>query len=308
MAAPVGCVVTMATAECLSEFGLLHASLRAFHPDLHIVLGTTTDALDRLRTKSSSEAPHADMCLELARSALRTDSQLTCLPVLDQYGAVNRRRMERAAGTWYASRHCDFMMEKANLLDWALQRGFASALFVDSDITMLRPLPVVPSAAAVGVAPHRIRRVDERLFGTYNGGWLYVRDPSAIFEWRRATHSSRYFDQASIEDVAERFGTACHVFDATVNYGYWRMFQTEAGPEAEAKRFRVAPQQHAVLLDGQPLQSVHTHLAMPTSCKSTRVFNRVIASWARQADIAARWPSWKPVGDAVAKWSRVTQL
>jgi len=223
---------------------------------------------------------------------------LRVVPCLDAYGpCIDRAAMEAQPGVFFPTRHADFMMEKANLLEWALSRAEADgdddsgALFLDCDVTCLAPLPPVPVDAAVAVSPHGIRPLDEELFGRFNGGCFFVRDPGALYQWRRATHRSRYFDQASIEDVARwatehRGARGVFEFPPQVNYGYWRMFQSHRAAEEEVADFSLpgeeatAPGAGPVRYRGAPLQSVHTHFHLPTGARAVPLFNRLIRRWA----------------------------
>jgi hypothetical protein len=288
--------------------------------------------------------------------------------------------MERQRGVVYPTQHCDFMMEKATVMEASLlwaeaaedrTRLFGTAagsvggaagrggnrtvpkhpsrgvLFLDSDVTLFEPLTAMffgsstrdddhnsadslstssglasrstaPSTSPrLGVSAHRIEPADEARFGRYNGGVLYCRDAAAIWAWRRATMNSRYFDQASIEDVVAQMMTSAQpdgtkhggevaFFPPQANYGYWRLFQApqfSGGVEAELRHFSLdlrkaqsssptsATRSHvasgnppAILYRGVPLQSAHTHFFMPTRCREVRPFNALLLRWLREVN------------------------
>lgn len=323
-------VATLATRECADELELLHSSLRAFHSpeEVPLVVGCSSDLIRHLEKKNRQIN---------SSLSLLSDPSIKWIPCLDSYGAINRQAMERQPGIWYPTRHCDFMMEKANVMDWALQNltpqndrrddqdenamgknrvGKAErksfpvdgVLFVDSDITFFSPLSdMFPASSLIsssssssshvatppilGVSPHEIRQQDEALFGRYNGGMLFAAHPVVLWHWRRATHSSRYFDQASIEDVVEEMERAegpdaVLKFPPHVNYGFWRMFQSPRTVEEEAKRFSI----HAgggICYQGSPLQSVHTHFFMTTPCREIPVFNSLLKKWIREVQVTS---------------------
>lgn len=315
---PIDCVVTMATQECASEFALMHASLRTFHPDIPVIVGVSSEAAATIDgshrrgvgASADTSSPEVAAALQYAAHTIAAEvgtGQTVLVPCLDQYGAVSRRRMERQPGVWYSTRHTDFMMEKANLLEHGLHRGAKRPLFVDSDMLFLGPLPAMPAAAQVGVSRHRIRPSDERLFGTFNGGWVAVAGPDPIYRWRAATRHSRYFDQASLEDVAAAFsgaaaGHGTYEFGTGVNYGYWRMFQATEHSLDVARRFAVSPGAIAVG-PNEPLCSAHTHFFMPTDSRAIPVFNRVIASWTVAAKFGDQFPAWRAsVHPMIARW------
>ena len=293
-------LATLATAECAHELALLHESVRAFHPpeSVPLVVGCSTELM---------AAVEADESLR----GLRDDAAIHWVPCLDQYKAIDRAAMEAQPGVWYPTRHCDFMMEKANVMELALQKmelgATASArtsptslppgvLYVDSDIVFLeslesmfvRPVGTTEETPIIaGVSPHYILPRDEALFGKYNGGVLFASHPVVLWHWRRATQVSRYFDQASIEDVVEAVeasegAAAVRRFGPHVNYGFWRLFQQERGVADEVSRFSINGTS-GIVYAGSPLHSVHTHWCMKTRCREIPVFNELVRGWIRRA-------------------------
>jgi hypothetical protein len=281
----IGCVATLATLECMDEVRLFLASLRQHHPSLPVLVGASSAVAATLR----KELPH--------------DKAIMLVPCLDQYGPIDRRAMEATKGVWFPSRHCDFMMEKANVMQLALERGVASnVLFLDCDVVTLAPLPRLAADRSVvfGVSPHGIAAADEALWGRYNGGVVWTADPRLLFEWRRFTHRSRFHDQASLEDVVAHCrsaGIGVHEFGPEVNYGYWRMMQKENRSAAsfrsdsafeEAGRFRSQPGQPIRYVPGGgavsvPLQSVHTHFFLQKPPAAMAVFNSFVRRLVRIA-------------------------
>jgi hypothetical protein len=299
-------IVTLATKECAEELALMHDSLRAFHTpqEVPLVVGCSSELIEMINGKSDDDF----------YQNLRTDPTIHWIPCLDVYGKINRQKMEKTRGIWYPTRHCDFMMEKANVMDFALQRMKqdegesktstsssssqrqlpSGVLYTDSDITFFDSLhsmfsPFFSSSSPpilLGVSPHNIAEMDERLFGKFNGGMLFAAHPVVLWHWKRATQTSRYFDQASIEDVYEQISqtegkeSVC-VFGPQVNYGFWRMFQTpKPSIEEEVKNFTLS--QDRILYQNKPLQSVHTHFFMKTPCREIPVFNSLLKKWVRE--------------------------
>eukprot|EP00796_Vickermania_ingenoplastis_P012606 gene12606-8642_t len=191
---------------------------------------------------------------------------------------LSRQAMERQRGVWYDTQHTDWMMEKANLLEWALNHYYHSSTaigckkeeergggelepsyplvaFMDADICFLGPLPEfhTPTSASaaplVALSPHAIAAPDEALFGAFNGGYVAVSHPAPLHKWRRATQDpgNRFFDQSSLEAVwAWATAQAAHGSATAVrvplqhNYGYWRLMQThEKMIRDEAKKFSI---------------------------------------------------------------------
>lgn len=322
----IDCVATMATEECEQELRLFLAALVSQHtaaglPIPRVLVGTTRAVLERTHRWLRTELPRS-LQTSSGGSLGDLEERVRCVPLLEPYvrDGIDRKRMEREPGFLFPSRHCDFMMEKASLMELALATGSRNVLFLDCDVLLLQPLPEVPAQAAFGVSRHGIAVQDERLFGAFNGGWVFAADPLCLYEWRRWTHTSRYFDQASLENVvrsvaAVRGTAAVHTFPNCCNFGYWRMFQAGnatggvTSVEDVVRRFALlqpratpAPSTRAVgggrsggrsdaavapfliHIEGVPLQSVHTHFAMPnvTANKSMPLFNRLIARWMKE--------------------------
>ena len=218
------------------------------------------------------------------QSQTYTNLQVKTKVALDDYKDMTRHTMERVKGKTYKTLWGDLMGEKMNLLDWVFETEGATFL-LDSDICFFGPLPTttttLPEGTMLGLSPHAINRASEIRFGKYNGGFLYVASKTLAAEWREATHKSRYFEQAALEDLAtlyKGFSRGFYEFPLQVNYGWWRMFQGDDYPEEQQKKFgffRSGVGYSGILFDGQPLNSTHTHWH-EKSDKVTREFNTII--------------------------------
>lgn len=203
---------------------------------------------------------------------------------LNEYTGMDRKMMEARPGNRYGTLWHHFMIEKAAAMEWVFADRHEAATegvwFLDADIALLGALPAVPAEARLALSPHYIRAGDERLYGKYNGGFLWTRDPSLLAVWRRATYGSRFFEQSALEEVAKAAAEAeaLHEFPIQVNFGWWRLVQS-ADPPAEIQgRFgyhRTAGTA-GITYDGQSLLSVHTHFYAPATDKATHSFNELI--------------------------------
>ena len=186
---------------------------------------------------------------------------------LDSYkDAGGRKGMEARTGRIYDSLWKDFMMEKACAMEWALESavGAQGVWFLDADICLFSRLPELPTDCDVALSPHHIRTGDERLYGRYNGGFLWISREAAVptlATWRGATHSSRFFEQAALEEVAKG-ASALHEFVIQHNFGWWRLGQSSDPPDAIRRRFgyRRTAGTAGLTFDGAALGSIHTHL------------------------------------------------
>uniref|UniRef100_A0A6C0KXA1 Nucleotide-diphospho-sugar transferase domain-containing protein n=1 Tax=viral metagenome TaxID=1070528 RepID=A0A6C0KXA1_9ZZZZ len=187
--------------------------------------------------------------------------QLNIKTTLDEYQG-DRQYMTMSKGQIYQTRWEDFMMEKATVLEWAFNKGETQLYFCDSDICFMGPLPEVPNNVQLGVCPHRIRPHDEQRFGKYNAGLVYTTDPAFPKAWRQAAHTSRYFDQAALEDIVNKTEKdKVYEFPTQVNYGWWRMFQGTKSVEELQKEWSIFRSENTsgLRVAGSSLLSIHTH-------------------------------------------------
>jgi hypothetical protein len=209
-----------------------------------------------------------------------TQLEIRTKVALNTYKDISRYIMERTPGKYYKSQWGDLMGEKMNLLDWVFQTE-NNTFLLDSDICFFAPLPSIPEGTQLALSPHEINRASEIRFGKYNGGFLYTSSKTLAAEWRKATHISRYFEQAALEDLATLYkgsSGGLYEFPLQINYGWWRMFQAEDYPDDQKKKFgffRGTSNNSGILFDGMPLNSTHTHW-YEKSDKVTREFNTVI--------------------------------
>jgi len=198
---------------------------------------------------------------------LNYKGELHIKEALNAYTGLNRTYMERKEGVDYPTLFGDFTVEKISLMEWALsdlsyennekQKG---VLFCDADIFFLGPLPTIESTYSLALSPHYIRKKDTRMFGKYNAGFLWTNSLSVLSTWREACKTSRFFEQAALEDL-ETFSPK--LFGHEHNYGWWRLWQGER-PSIDLKeqwtiRHRFLDYSGICIVD-KPLSSIHTHM------------------------------------------------
>ncbi len=199
---------------------------------------------------------------------------------LEPYSTLNRMKMEEMPSQAGLSNFFhDFTMEKCDLMKWALEslpesekeRG---VLFCDADIAWVGPLVKIPKGKTLALSPHMIRKHDEAKFGEFNAGFLWTNQSNMPEEWREASMRSRFFEQAALEELAD-LTLEKHLlrFDETVNYGWWRMFQSDVNPTQKQNQWTFQPdgRTSGIYVNGKPLVCVHTHFK--TTDVVTNVFN-----------------------------------
>jgi hypothetical protein len=192
---------------------------------------------------------------------------------LDKYNGLSRIQMEKMPGEMYENRWVDLMCEKMNLLQWA-HKSEEKILFCDADICFLGVLPEVPDTTQLGLSRHFIRRHDEAKFGTYNGGFVYSASSDIVELWKTATHLSRYYEQAALEELCKDFKV--YEFPIQNNYGWWRLLQGTDSVENLKSRWRIRRNEFCsgISVEDNNLLSVHTHWR--TEDRATESFNSFV--------------------------------
>jgi hypothetical protein len=214
---------TISTETCFDELLALLMSLRRQHPHEPIYVLADTKTRDRIPKF-------------LDNVHVRVD--------LDKYHGKNREQMEKE-GTW-----SDFQMEKANCIDIALE-NHPDTMFLDADIIVLDRLRIKPGYD-LGVSPHYIRKERTDAVGYYNGGFMWVSNKTITQDWKLFTKTSRYHDQASIEDLAKKYNY--FEFDKTYNMGWWRLIQSDSDI---SKNFEI----NGPSYEHRSIKCIHTHFA-----------------------------------------------
>jgi hypothetical protein len=196
---------------------------------------------------------------------------------LNAYTGLNRRMMESRPGRTFKTLFADFTAEKTQLMSWALETEPEGVLFCDADICHLAPLPELPDGTELALSPHMIRKSDTALYGIYNAGYLWFKNPELATKWRDLCKMSRFFEQACLEDLA--VGVNLYEFPIQINYGWWRLWQgtqSIANLQSEWGIFRNT-ESSGITVQRQTLQSIHTHWS-EKSDKATCEFNTWVLS------------------------------
>lgn len=190
----------------------------------------------------------------------------TCL---DIYANLTRKKMESMPSQQGLTNFFhDFTVEKCSLMKWAIEEHGNGVLFCDADICWLGPLPSIPKGTSLGLSPHNIRPEDEKKFGKFNAGFIYMSDLEIVDKWLMESLVSDFFEQLALDEVAKAY--SYYTFGFHINYGWWRMFQGSVSSE----------QRKAEWIDlkvkGKPLVCIHTH--WKTNDKMTQEFNSWVFS------------------------------
>ena len=177
---------------------------------------------------------------------------------LDKYSNYNRIEMEKL-NIW-----SEFQMAKSLVLDEALKYE-NDCLFLDSDTIITYKLSDIDHTKELGVSPGFINKETYEKYGYYNGGMIWVKNKNIPKQWREYTLKSRYFDQASIEDLYSFYKKENKVFefDDTYNLQTWRFIVGNEDGKTISSYLIPDPKNNLVLYKNKPLKFIHTHFNMP---------------------------------------------
>jgi len=223
---------SICTSNCAFELVGLLLSLSVYHPNekMFILCDTKT------KTIVDNMTPQPRL-------------QITWFVELDKYDGMNRDIMTRK-GIWG-----EFQMAKAIVIKYALQDS-TDTLFLDSDIVITDTIGDIDFSKDIGVSPHYIKKEYMDQYGFYNGGMLWTKNKNIPNDWIEFTKKSRYFDQASIEDLAKKYTK--FEFGENYNLQCWRLLLSEETPAQIAKNVTCVPNDK-LYYKNKPLKFIHTH-------------------------------------------------
>lgn len=238
---------------------------------------------------------YCDKVIADAVPAIRYPGRLVLKDALSQYSNFTRQEMERARGATLPSVWFEFMAEKLNLLDWVFasepeRAQKVGVLFCDADICFFAPPPRIPEHAVIGLSRHMIRPSDEMKYGTFNGGFFWFSGQPLVSLWRDACAAgSRFYEQAALEVVAgtvkSEHPEGLYEFPRTTNFGWWRLWQSPIPVQAAQHEWTMnrmkAARASGILIQGAPLESVHTHFLERTD-QATVAYNQWVLLWLKK--------------------------
>jgi hypothetical protein len=234
-------------AQAYKEFQLLLYTLEQWCPAAEVFVLTDTPT-------------------SLLIKSLKTRIRYSVHVGLDAYSGLSRADMQARSGSKYATLWHECMMEKVTILEhiFSLRPDAkeTGVWFLNTDVCLLAPLPVLPTGARIALSPHSIRAADEARIGRYNAGFFWIRDVGLLDVWRRATYGSRYYEQAALEAVGAGVSSGdLHELPVQNNFGVWRyMLSADAPPVIQGRLGynRTLPG-CGLTYEGEPLRSLQTN-------------------------------------------------
>jgi len=223
---------SLCTSNCAFELVGLLLSLSVYHPNEKIFVLCDTKTKEIVDNMTPQPALQIKWFIEL-----------------DKYDGMNRQIMEQR-GIW-----SEFQMAKAKIISYALKEDH-DTLLLDSDIILTGVIDDIDMTKELGVSPQFITQEHIDKTGFYNGGVLWTKNNNVPNDWIEFTKTSRYFDQASIEDLVKKY--SFFEFGENYNLQCWRLFLSPEGGQQVANNITSRPND-TLYYKNKPLKFVHTH-------------------------------------------------
>ena len=166
---------------------------------------------------------------------------------LDKYSDKNRSIMEQE-GIFK-----EFLLNKAEVMKLALQ-NYNNTMLLDCDIVFFKTINNIDKRKDMALSPHYIKKINTDEVGYYNIGILWTKNIEVVNDWIEFTKTSRYFEQASLEDLAKKY--SFQEFGKEVNFMPWRIIVGE-NPQQVVNSINI--NNNTLNIDDKPLVFLHTH-------------------------------------------------
>ena len=183
---------------------------------------------------------------------------------LNDYSGLNRAKMEQQ------NKFTDFLMSKPRIVKYALDNA-KDTLFLDCDIIICDTIDDIDITKTLGVSPHYMRKDITDKYGHYNAGMLWTNNVNVTTDWISFSKTSRFHEQASIEDLAKKYDT--YEFGENYNVQGWRMQLSNEG-ESHFISNVTYKSNDKVYYKNKPLKFIHTHFLDRRFDKFNQLFIR----------------------------------
>ena len=169
---------------------------------------------------------------------------------LNEFTHLNRAQME-SMGLFK-----QFLNSKAKVMLYALTKH-SDVLFLDSDIILTNPIEGINKNMMLGVSKQYITQKELDETGYYNAGMIWTKSAKVCEDWIKYTETSRYFEQAAIEDLVHKYSN--FKFGEEYNVQCWR-YHLNPDPYPFENNLFSSYRPSQLLYKNKPLRCVHTHL------------------------------------------------
>ena len=138
-------------------------------------------------------------------------------PTLNRYSLMTKKDM-RKMGIW-----CDFQLTKMDIMKHAIERS-GDTLYLDCDNIIISSFKNIIGEKKLGVSQNYVNEDKILEIGKYSSGMVWCSDIKIIDDWIGLIPLSRYYEQAVIEDLVEKyskdvfeFGENCNIRELRFN-------------------------------------------------------------------------------------------
>jgi len=139
-------ICTLCTNMCMDDMRLFLKTVKEFEPNTPVVV----------------------LCDAIAHKELKSVKNVHAIECLNDYSNKNRKMMDQEGIS------TEFWRWKLKAINEAHSRYY-DTVFLDCDIALLQPLPVVDTHKDVGLCPHYVKQDNCDKYGYYNAGYVYVK-------------------------------------------------------------------------------------------------------------------------------------
>ena len=187
---------------------------------------------------------------EIENSSPNIRLNLKLFATLDKYSNKTRQEMEKE-NIW-----TEFQMQKAEVIKFALVNS-NDTLFLDSDIIFLNPINSIDKSKEIALSPHYMKKSECDIWGFFNGGLLWTKNMNVPYDWIEFTKKSRFYDQASLEDLANKYDY--QELGPEINFTPWRIIHLENDEERKKVIESINTNNNNINYNNEPLACFHTH-------------------------------------------------
>lgn len=241
---PPSCICSFATNMVEYDCRLFLTSISIVQSDINIIMFVDSHIDNFIRT-------------------LNLPLKITTVNLLEPYSNKDRSQMERE-GIF-----TDFNRIKTTLMDCALD-CFPDVLYLDCDIFFINPILLDTTNYEVILSPHFISKWCSDDVGFYNSGAVWTNSKRFPSVWRKSINTSRYFEQAALEECAKEFNTG--EMGENYNVAWWRIQIADEPREHMCCYFSVNNEN--IFYKEQPIIFIHTHFNVNNS--NCTLFNEKI--------------------------------
>jgi len=230
-------IICLVLSSMKGEVERLMASLQLFQAETTIFVSGTREVAEIMPTKYPKMRFSMHACLDKYR---------------DDTGKWLGRSALSGKKLWFA-----FNSERPRLMRIALQLGASGAWYMDTDVVLVTPLPLLPGVKA-GLTPHRARKDVESANGHYNSGMAYFSSILHIEQWLNAKSNGNF--QGTAQKVLNKFMKNPEFVDLPcgVNVG-WYQFQAGSNPESTNLFDRLNCTNGVIVFKDCPVVTLHFH-------------------------------------------------